>query len=49
MLKLSEDSIEELRFNVIKKILDDFPELKERLREYLREDGEKKEETGQTS
>jgi hypothetical protein len=43
VLKLSEESLGELRFNVIKKILEDFPELKERLREYLREDSEKKE------
>lgn len=43
MLKVSEESIEELRFNVIKKMLDDFPELRERVKEYLREDNEKQE------
>jgi hypothetical protein len=43
VLKLSEESIEEMRFNVIKKILDDFPELKERLRKYLQEENENKE------
>jgi hypothetical protein len=42
---MSEKSIEELRFQIIKNILTDFPELKERVREYLREDNEKKEET----
>lgn len=41
---MSEKSIEELRFQIIKNILTDFPELKERVREYLREDNEKKEE-----
>ena len=43
MLKVSEESIEELRFNVIKKMLDDFPELREKVKEYLREDKEKQE------
>ena len=42
---MPKEDIEELRFEIIKKILDEFPELRERLREYLREDGEKKEAT----
>ena len=37
MLKLSEESIEELRLNVIKKMLTDFPELREKVKEYLNE------------
>ncbi len=44
MPKLSEESIEELRFKLIKKILTEFPELKGHIREYLREDDKKKEE-----
>ena len=39
---MSEKSIEELRFQIIKKILAEFPELKERIREFLREENEKK-------
>lgn len=42
MPKLPEESIEELRFKLIKKILAEFPELKKRLREYLLEENEKK-------
>jgi len=41
--KLPEESIEELRFKLIKKILAEFPELKKRVREYLREENKKKE------
>ena len=36
------DSIEELRFKIIKKLFIEFPELKERVREYLREEYEEK-------
>jgi len=43
---MSEKSIEELRFQIIKNILTDFPELKERVREYLREENNKKEGKG---
>ena len=43
---MSEESIEELRFQIIKKILTEFPELRERLREYLREENDKKEGKG---
>lgn len=43
MLKLSEESIEELRFNVIKKMLNDFPELREKVKEYLLNEKENKE------
>jgi len=43
---LSEESIEELRFQIIKKILTEFPELRERLSEYLREENDKKEGKG---
>lgn len=43
---MSEKSIEELRFQIIKNILTDFPELKERVREYLREENDKKEGKG---
>ena len=43
---MSEESIEELRFQIIKNILTDFPELKERVREYLREENNKKEGKG---
>jgi hypothetical protein len=42
--KLSEESVEELRFEILKRILAEFPELRERLKEYLLEDSEKKEE-----
>ena len=43
---MSEKSIEELRFQIIKNILTEFPELKERVRENLREENNKKEEKG---
>ena len=43
---MSKESIEELRFQIIKNILTEFPELKERVREYLREENEKKEGKG---
>ena len=43
---MSEKSIEELRFQIIKKILTEFPELKEHVREYLREENNKKEGKG---
>ena len=42
MLKLSDESIEELRFNVIKKMLADFPELREKVKEYLLKEKENK-------
>ena len=42
MPELSEETIEELRFKIIKKILTEFPELKKRVREYLREENRKK-------
>jgi len=38
---LTEDSIEELRFKVIKKMLTDFPELRERTAKYLQENENK--------
>jgi len=43
---MSEKSIEELRFQIIKNILTEFPELKECVREYLREENNKKEGKG---
>jgi len=43
---MSEKSIEELRFQIIKNILTEFPELKELVREYLREENDKKEGKG---
>jgi len=43
---MSKESIEELRFQIIKNILTEFPELKERVREYLREENDKKEGKG---
>jgi hypothetical protein len=42
VFKLPEETIEDIRFNVIKKMLTDFPELKEKLKEYLNEDNENK-------
>jgi hypothetical protein len=42
-MQLPEESIEELRFNVIKKMLNDFPELRKRLIECLQEENENKE------
>jgi hypothetical protein len=43
VFKLPEDTIEDIRFNVIKKMLTDFPELKDKIKEYLKEDNENKE------
>jgi hypothetical protein len=43
VFKLSEEPIEELRFSVIKKMLADLPELRERVKEYLLNDKENKE------
>jgi hypothetical protein len=40
---LSEETVDELRFEFIKKLLAEFPELRERVREYLREENDKKE------
>ncbi|MCW4016621.1 MAG: hypothetical protein NWF06_09655 [Candidatus Bathyarchaeota archaeon] len=38
---MSKETIKELRFKVIKKMLDDFPELKERLKEHLEKEKDK--------
>jgi len=43
VFKLPEETIEDIRSNVIKKMLTDFPELKDKIKEYLKEDNENKE------
>jgi len=36
------DNFEEIRWRVVKAILDEFPELRRHVKEYLREENEKK-------
>jgi len=40
------NEIEEIRWRIVKDILDKFPELRRRVKEYLREENEKKRENG---
>ena len=42
----SMNEIEEIRWRIVKDILDKFPELRRRVKEYLREENEKKRENG---
>ena len=39
---MSKETIEEIRFEFVKNVLVEFPELRERLREHLREENDKK-------